>query len=112
MEINCARRTEAIVATQAPNALNSPSWSRIQGRLPNESSRRLRARRALASPETALHARPTETERRSVGAFHSFVTLQLGEKLAAAAGERQVREDAGWPRGLSLFNSNGFLFVD
>ncbi|MGE5192167.1 MAG: PSD1 and planctomycete cytochrome C domain-containing protein [Deltaproteobacteria bacterium] len=117
MEINCTRRSEAIVATQALTLLNSPFME--------TSSRAVAARitQAAAGRDERigfawklLFARdPTATERTSVAEFLDvYVAVQLGEKLAAAtAAERQAVEDAGWPHvALSLFNTNGFLFVD
>jgi hypothetical protein len=117
MEINCTRRTEAIVATQALTLLNSPFMEtnaralagRIVQAAPGRAERILFAWRLLFTRE------PTETERQALSTFlDSFVAVQLGDKLATAApAERQAAEDGAWPHAaLSLFNTNAFLFVD
>jgi hypothetical protein len=117
MEIKCTRRTEAIVATQALTLLNSPFME--------TNARAVATRIVKAAPGRAerigfawmlLFTRePTETERQALATFlDSYVAVQLGDKLAAAVpAERQAAEDGAWPHAaLSLFNTNGFLFMD
>lgn len=117
MEINCTRRTEAIVATQALTLLNSPFMetnaravaARIIKAAPGRAERIAFAWKLLFTRE------PTDTERQALATFlDSYVTVQLGDKLTAAGpAERQAAEEAAWPQAaLSLFNTNGFLFVD
>jgi hypothetical protein len=117
MEINCTRRSEAIVATQALAMLNSPFLE--------QSAKALAARVVAAT--SARDARidftwkllftraPTTTERQSVGEFlDAFAAVRLGEKLSSAsAADRQNVEDEAWTQAaLSLLNTNEFLFVD
>ncbi|MSR58211.1 MAG: DUF1553 domain-containing protein [Planctomycetaceae bacterium] len=117
MEINCTRRSEAIVATQALTLLNSPFM---------ESSARATAERIVAAgPDRQariafawklLYARsPAESERTSLTQFiEQFVALQLADKLTTAtAYERVSAEIAAWPHlALILLNTNEFLYVD
>jgi len=117
MEINCTRRTEAIVATQALTLLNSPFMETnaraLAGRIIQAAPGR--AERILFAWKLLFTREPTETERQALSTFlDSFVAVQLGDKLATAApAERQAAEDAAWPHAaLSLFNTNAFLFVD
>jgi hypothetical protein len=117
MEINCTRRTEAIVATQALTLLNSPFME--------SNARALAARIVRATParndrityawKLLFTREPTETERQALSTFlDSCVAAALGDRLSSAApAERQASEDAAWPHAaLSLFNTNEFLFVD
>ncbi len=117
MEINCTRRTEAIVATQALTLLNSPFMesnakalaARIIKAAPGRNDRITYAWKLLFTRE------PTETERQALSTFlDSSVAVALGDKLASApTAERKAAEDAAWPHAaLSLFNTNEFLFVD
>jgi hypothetical protein len=117
MEINCSRRTEATVATQALTLLNSPFMEtsaaavaqRIVGASADRDTRLGFAYKLLFSRE------PTGRECLSIGEFlDGFVKLQLGGKLATAtADEKAASERAGWIQvALTLLNTNEFLFVD
>ncbi|MBI3862819.1 MAG: PSD1 domain-containing protein [Planctomycetia bacterium] len=117
MEVNCTRRSEAIVATQALALLNSPfveTSSRAVGeRIARSASDR--AQRTAFAWELLFSRQPTDAEQKTVAAFvDAFVAAQLGEKAqAATAVERQAAEDAAWPHvALTLLNTNEFLFVD
>lgn len=117
MEINCPRRTEAIVATQSLTLLNSPfvgvqavafAERVVQASADNQ------ARIDFAFKQ-ALTRNPSATERKSIGDFlESFLKLQLGEKLTTAApDERLTAERAAWSHvAQMLFNTNEFVYVD
>jgi hypothetical protein len=117
MEINCTRRSEAVVATQALTLLNSPfveaSAKAVGERIVKAAGDRP-ARIDLAWK--LLYTRvPTETEKGAVTAFlDQAVQLRLGEGAATATNEaRQAAENAAWPDlALTLLNTNEFLFVD
>lgn len=117
MEINCTRRSEAIVATQALALLNSPFveknakavGARIVAATSDRNGRTDFAWRLLFTRA------PTESERKLIAEFlDSFVAVQLGDKQALASdAERQAAENEGWAQAaLSLLNTNEFLFVD
>ena len=117
MEINCSRRTEATVATQALTLLNSPFMEgnatalaqRIIGSSAEREARLTFACKVLFSRD------PTIRERRSIGEFlDGSVKVQLGDKLATAtAEEKGAAERAAWIQvALALLNTNEFLFVD
>lgn len=117
MEINCTKRTEAIVATQALTLLNSPFMDanakavaeRIVAATADRDGRIAFAYRVLFTRE------PSPAERQKIAEFlDGFVKLQLGDKFSTAtADERQVAERLAWPHvSLTLLNTNEFLFVD
>jgi hypothetical protein len=117
MEINCSRRTEATVATQALTLLNSPFMEanaaavaqRITGWSADREARLTFAWKLLFSRE------PTARERQSVGEFlDTSVKVQLGDKLPAATAEEKAgAERTAWIQvALALLNTNEFLFVD
>ncbi|HLJ12263.1 MAG TPA: PSD1 and planctomycete cytochrome C domain-containing protein [Planctomycetaceae bacterium] len=114
MEINCTRRTEAIVATQALALMNSPfaesSAQAISARIIDSSSQR-DARIDFAF-RLLLARSPTASERRSLATFLDALTAaQIGQSATAA--QKQAAEDAAWrDAALALFNTNEFLFVD
>ncbi|MBI5758895.1 MAG: PSD1 domain-containing protein [Planctomycetales bacterium] len=117
MEINCTKRTEAIVATQALTLLNSPFMEanakavaeRIVAATADRDGRIAFAYRLLFTRE------PSPAERQNIAEFlDGFVKLQLGDKFSSAtADERQAAERLAWPHvSLTLLNTNEFLFVD
>ncbi|HEY2250405.1 MAG TPA: DUF1549 and DUF1553 domain-containing protein, partial [Planctomycetaceae bacterium] len=117
MEINCSRRSEAIVATQALALLNSPF---IETNAKAVAERVLKAaagrdERIDFAWKLLFTREPTAGERQSlVGFLDAAVAAQLQDKLATATGaERQAAEDAAWPHAvLTLLNLNEFLIVD
>ncbi len=117
MEINCNRRTEAIVATQALVLWNSPSVSRaaqtVAGRVltsaPDRTGRIQWAYHLIFSRD------PTDTERSGLLSFlDEFARVQLGDKFAAATpADLATTDAAAWPHiALTLLNANEFLWVD
>jgi hypothetical protein len=117
MEINCARRTEAIVATQALTLMNSPfvdvNAAAVGERMYSSSADR--DSRISFAFRLVLTREPTASERTAIGDFvEGFTKVQLGEKYATAStDERQAAERAAWPYvAQTLFNTNEFLFVD
>jgi hypothetical protein len=117
MEVNCTRRTEAIVATQALTLLNSPFMENSAKALTERITAGAddRAGRVALAWRLLFTRDPTESERRAVDGFlDGYVMLELGEKSAAATvEEKQTAEAAAWPHlALTLLNSNEFLFVD
>jgi hypothetical protein len=122
MEINCSRRNEAIVATQALALLNSPFVEtnakavaeRVTKAAPGRNERIDFAWMLLFTRE------PAASERQTLAAFlDAAVAVQLKDKLAGekltgtTAAQRQAAEDAAWPHAaLTLLNLNEFLFVD
>jgi len=117
MEINCSRRSEAIVATQALALLNSPFIEtnakavaeRVIKAVPGRNERIDFICKLLFTRE------PAPSERQSLAAFlDAAIAAQLQDKLPeATAAERQAAEDGGWPHAvLTLLNVNEFLFVD
>lgn len=117
MEINCTRRSEAIVATQALALLNSPFMES------NAKAVAARVVKTAAGRDERIHfvwkllftREPTSTEHAATGGFlDSLVAAQLGEKQATAnTTERQAAEDTAWSHAaLTLMNANEFLFVD
>src|SRR5262249_25505621 len=117
MEINCSRRTEATVATQALTLLNSPfmeaNAAALSQRIVGSSIER-EARLTFAW-KLLFSRQPTASERTSVAEFlERSVKLQLGDKLSAAtAEEKTAAERAAWIQvALALLNTNEFLFVD
>ncbi len=117
MEINCSRRSEAIVATQALALLNSP-FMEINAKVVAEQVMKAAAGRdeRIAYAWKLLFTRdPAASERQSLAAFlDAAVAAQLQDKLATAnTSERQAAENAAWPHAvLTLLNLNEFLFVD
>jgi len=117
MEINCPRRTEAIVATQALTMMNSP-FIDVQARIFADrilqASADNQARIDFACNQ-AFTREPGAAERKSIGDFlESFVKLQLADKLATATpDERRAAEQAAWAHvAQTLLNTNEFLYVD
>lgn len=117
MEVNCVRRTEAVVATQALTLLNSPfmdsSAKALAERITKSSSDR--ESRVAFAWRLLFTREPTVNEQRSIAEFlDNYAKLQLGEKFASATvEERQAAESAAWPQlALTLLNANEFLFLD
>ncbi|MFN0053126.1 MAG: PSD1 and planctomycete cytochrome C domain-containing protein [Planctomycetales bacterium] len=117
MEVNCARRSEAIVATQALTLMNSPfmesSAHRLAERIVQGASDR--GGRVNLAWKLLYTRVPTESERRWVEEFlDQYVSLHLGTKLTTATPqERHEAEAPAWPHlTLTLLNTNEFLFVD
>jgi hypothetical protein len=117
MEINCARRSEAIVATQALTLLNS-KFTEVNSQ--GLSTRILKAagveteQRIAQAYQLIFCREPSSTERQAIGEFlAAAVQEQLGEKAATASdAEKQAALDAAWvPLCEALVNSNEFLFV-
>ena len=117
MEINCSRRTEAIVATQSLVLLNSPFMqhesqavaNRIVKSAPDTPARTTFAWKLLFSRE------PTPSEARNIADFITkFVKTSLGDKYAkATVEEKRAAETAAWPHvALMLLNTNEFMYVD
>ena len=108
MEVNCTRRTEAIVATQALVLQNNPFVekaaqafaARLVAQHSDRDTRMTHAYRQLFTRE------PTPEERQ---ALHTFFDnfAKLAKQDAATS------EPAAWPHAaLALMNSNEFLWVD
>jgi mono/diheme cytochrome c family protein len=117
MEINCTRRTEAIVATQALTLLNSPFMDSSEKALGERivSANADRDGRIDFAYRLLFTREPTSTERQKVAEFlDGFVRLQLGDKFStASADDRQAAERTAWPHvALTLLNANEYLFVD
>jgi len=117
MEVNCARRTEAIVATQALALLNSPfvetSAQRFAKRVVAVSADR--DARLNAAYQWLYTRDPSDTERQTLGEFlDEFVRLQLGTAAASATPEQRAAADlAAWSQAsLAWINSNEFLWAD
>jgi len=117
MEVNCARRTEAIVATQALVLLNSPfvetSAQRLAKRLMAVSTDR--NARLTTAYQWLFTRDPSETERHTIGKFlDEFVQVQLGPTAASATPEQQAAAElAAWSQAsLAWINSNEFLWAD
>lgn len=117
MEINCARRTEAIVATQSLVLLNSPFM--LHG------SQAVADRIVQSAPETAQRTRfawkllfarePSPTESQNIADFITrYVKSSLGDKFAQATPEvKRAAEVAAWPHvALMLLNTNEFMYFD
>jgi cytochrome c553 len=117
MEINCSRRSEAIVATQALALLNSPfietNAKAIADRVTRAASDR--NERIEFAWRLLFTREPAASERQSLAAFlDAAVAVQLKDKSPEPTlAERQAAEDAAWPHAaLTLLNINEFLFVD
>lgn len=117
MEINCTRRTEAIVATQALTLLNSrfteSCAQALSERLLREAGGEFDARLSAAWERLYCRA-PTDSERAAVRSFIDAAAREsLGDKAAAATPtELTAAQDAVWPLLCqTLLNSNEFLFV-
>jgi hypothetical protein len=117
MEINCARRSSAIVATQALTLLNG-KFTEVNAK--GLSERILQAagpdpeQRVARAYELIFCREPSATERQAIAEFLDGATRdRLGEKLATAtAAEKQAALDAAWvPLCEALVNSNEFLYV-
>jgi hypothetical protein len=117
MEINCTRRTEAIVATQALALMNSPfaeSASRaLADRITSHAAER--ALRADFAFQLVYTRQPTSAERQALDRFvDEYVAFKLADQAATATRtEREAAESAAWVEAaLVLLNTNEFLYVD
>lgn len=117
MEINCARRTEATVPTQALVMLNSPfienAAKSLSSRIVAHATTRLQR---IEFAWNVLFSRPSsESERKRVEKFlDGYVRHELGDKFSSATAEDlSTAENSAWPHvALTLLNTNEFLFVD
>ena len=116
MEINCVRRTEATVPTQALAMFNSPFMERAAKSLAERITKTVTDRHErIDLAWNLLYARsPNATERDQVANFlDAFVSLQKSESGAATTVDALAAETAAWPHlALTLLNTNEFLYVD
>jgi hypothetical protein len=116
MEINCTRRTEATVPTQALTMLNSPFM---------QVTSQAFSQRILAQPDRAARIEwavrvafgraATDADRAALNAFlDDYAKNELGEKFTAAdAAILAAAEQKAWLHAAAaLLNANEFLYVE
>lgn len=117
MEINCTRRTEAVVPTQALTMLNSPFMQGVSHTFGQRiiAAKPTRAERIEWAIRTALGRPATEADRAALNQFlDDYAKNELGDKYATAEPSvLATLENQAWPHvALALMNANEFLYVE
>lgn len=116
MEINCTRRTEATVPTQALTMLNSPFMQMASQAFSQRIlAQPTRAERIEQAVRVAFGRQATDADRAALNTFlDDYAKNELGERFATAdSATLATMETEAWPHAaVALLNANEFLYVE